>query len=88
MLYPLWISCLLLPTAASAALPTGAVIANSQMRPSEILEIGARRSAAPVKDCTRFNGRYGYYGNPWCTEREQLLWDLYTSGARLRMPRR
>lgn len=47
-------------------------------------EIGARRRVLPVKDCTRFNGRYGYYGNPWCTEREQLLWDLYSSGQRPR----
>jgi hypothetical protein len=30
---------------------------------------------APVKDCTRLNGRYGYYGNPWCTPAEQARWD-------------
>jgi hypothetical protein len=29
----------------------------------------------PVKDCTRINGRSGYYGNPWCTPAEQLAWD-------------
>ncbi len=34
-------------------------------------------SAAPVKDCTRFNGRYGYYGNPWCTPAEQARWDRW-----------
>jgi hypothetical protein len=29
------------------------------------------------KDCTRFNGRYGYYGNPWCTPEEQARWDRW-----------
>ncbi len=33
--------------------------------------------AAPVKECTRFNGRVGYYGNPWCTPAEQARWDRY-----------
>ncbi len=35
-----------------------------------------RRDAAP-KDCTRFNGRWGYYGNPWCTPAEQRAFDLW-----------
>ena len=30
---------------------------------------------APLKDCTRVNGRWGYYGNLWCTPAEQLAWD-------------
>jgi hypothetical protein len=30
---------------------------------------------APVKDCTRINGRWGYYGNPWCSPAEQYRWD-------------
>jgi hypothetical protein len=29
-----------------------------------------------LKDCTRLNGRVGYYGNPWCTPAEQRAWDL------------
>ena len=29
----------------------------------------------PVKDCTRINGRWGYYGNPWCSQAEQLAFD-------------
>jgi hypothetical protein len=41
---------------------------------------GAR--AAPVKDCTRFNGRWGYYGNPWCTAQEQARWDRWSAGRR------
>jgi len=32
-----------------------------------------------VKDCTRFNGRWGYYGNPWCTPEEQARWDRWSS---------
>lgn len=31
----------------------------------------------PPKDCTRFNSRYGYYGNPWCTPEEQERWDRW-----------
>jgi hypothetical protein len=33
--------------------------------------------AAPLKDCTRFNGRWGYYGNPWCTQAEQRRFDRW-----------
>jgi hypothetical protein len=36
---------------------------------------GARSWTAPVKDCTRINGRWGYYGNPWCSPAEQQRWD-------------
>jgi hypothetical protein len=32
---------------------------------------------APLKDCTRINGRYGYYANPWCSPAEQRAWDLW-----------
>jgi hypothetical protein len=35
----------------------------------------ARNPAPPAKDCTRLNGRYGYYDNPWCTPAEQRAWD-------------
>jgi len=40
-------------------------------------ESGSRKYApsAPLKDCTRYNGNWGYYGNPWCTKAEQALWD-------------
>jgi hypothetical protein len=36
------------------------------------------RTAQPppaLKDCTRVNGRWGYYGNLWCTPAEQQAWD-------------
>ena len=32
-------------------------------------------AAVGVKDCTRLNGRGGYYANPWCNAREQLAFD-------------
>jgi hypothetical protein len=37
---------------------------------------------APIKDCTRLNGRWGYYGNPWCTPVEQLRWDRWDAQRR------
>jgi hypothetical protein len=36
---------------------------------------GVRSAPPPLKDCTLFNGRGGYYGNPWCTPAEQLAFD-------------
>ncbi len=33
------------------------------------------RNTPPVKDCTRINGRWGYYGNPWCSPAEQRAFD-------------
>lgn len=42
-------------------------------------ESGSRRQARaaqpPVKDCTRVNGYWGYYGNRWCSPAEQLAFD-------------
>ena len=38
----------------------------------------------PAKDCTRVNGRYGYYGNPWCNRLEQLRWDRWEARWRAR----
>jgi hypothetical protein len=43
----------------------------------------ARQAATPVKDCTRLNGRYGYYANPWCDAAEQNRFDRWEA-ARLR----
>ncbi len=50
----------------------------------------AKRRSAPawqpapvVKDCTPLNGRFGYYGNPWCSKAEQDAWDR-ASARRLR----
>lgn len=38
--------------------------------------------AAPIKDCTRLNGRFGYYANPWCTAAEQARWDRWSARKR------
>jgi hypothetical protein len=39
----------------------------------------------PIKDCTRVNGRWGYYGNLWCTPAEQERWDRWSANrSRLR----
>lgn len=66
---PLACIAVLLAAAAVSAVPADA---------------GGRKSArtwqaAPVKECPRFNGRNGYYGNPWCTKAEQDAWDRATS---------
>lgn len=37
---------------------------------------------ARIKDCTRLNGRWGYYGNPWCTPAEQARWDRWDARRR------
>jgi hypothetical protein len=45
----------------------------------------ARQAALeqPLKDCTRYNSRYGFYGNIWCTPAEQNRFDRWDA-ARLR----
>ncbi|MFA5898891.1 MAG: hypothetical protein WC829_07225 [Hyphomicrobium sp.] len=52
-------------------------------------DAGRRKGArawqpAPVKECPRLNGRFGYYGNPWCTKAEQDAWDRATSRRTVR----
>ncbi len=47
--------------------------------PAESRGKAGYRWQAPVKDCTRLNGRFGYYGNPWCSKAEQERWDRATS---------
>ncbi len=56
---------------AMALLPAAAH-ADHRKRPSNVEQ--------PLKDCTRLNGRYGYYGNPWCTPAEQKRWDRWQAG--------
>jgi hypothetical protein len=59
-------------TCIGLALATAAALAGPA-------ESGSRKYApatsVPLKDCTRYNGNWGYYGNPWCTKAEQALWD-------------
>jgi hypothetical protein len=61
---------------AALALSTYAAQAGAQ-RAGKHPRSFERYGLAPPKDCTRLNGRYGYYGNPWCSRQEQLLWDRW-----------
>lgn len=62
------------------------ILAVSALPPAALAERG--RTAAvrqpagspPVKDCTRLNGRIGYYANPWCSPAEQERWDRWEAG--------
>jgi hypothetical protein len=51
---------------------------------AEAREFRPKLSASP-KDCTRINGRWGYYGNPWCTRAEQLRWDRWDAARAQRL---
>jgi hypothetical protein len=52
------------------------VVAATIASPSEAASRkGVRSAPPPLKDCTRVNGRWGYYGNLWCTPAEQQAWD-------------
>jgi hypothetical protein len=52
------------------------LLAASLSLPADARNRGVRnQTAPPLKDCTRINGRWGYYGNPWCSPAEQLAWD-------------
>ena len=60
------LTCLALLVATMAAAGTADAAKSKSVRPSE---------PVVVKDCTRLNGRSGYYGNPWCTPAEQAAFD-------------
>lgn len=59
---------------AAGAVLFAVTAADAKRRPS-----GTWQPAPAVKDCTRLNGRFGYYGNPWCTKAEQDAFDRATS---------
>lgn len=61
--------------AISLVAATGAVAATAKVK---------RPTPTPLpKECHLFEGRNGYYGNPWCTKEEQLRWDRWEA-ARFR----
>ncbi len=62
-------------TAAAAVAATMVVSAMAAAGPTRPSTPGDARG--PVKDCTRFNGHFGFYGNPWCTPEEQDRWDRW-----------
>jgi len=57
---------------AVSILPASAVAASALAARPKAFAV-----ATPAKDCTRFNGRFGYYGNPWCSPAEQDRWDRW-----------
>ena len=65
----------LLALSATAAVSVHAVAAE----PGKYSASRQIASNAPVKNCTRINGRMGYYVNPWCTPAEQARWDRWDS---------
>ncbi len=64
--------CVIAATGAAVAVPASA----------EGYRVYKASRDAPIKDCTRLNGRFGYYGNPWCTPAEQARWDRWSSQKR------
>ncbi len=47
------------------AVLTTAALAAGLVATAEAAERRVKAIAAP-RDCTPINGRFGYYGNPWC----------------------
>lgn len=58
--------------AALSALPPAA-----SADPAKTSRVRQSAALSPPKDCTRFNGRFGYYPNPWCSPAEQERWDRW-----------
>jgi hypothetical protein len=44
--------------------------------------------AAAIRDCTPINGRFGYYGNPWCDTGSYRLEDLEYRQRQARVKRK
>ena len=65
MLRPLTCAALVIALGAMAASPSFADRKSAR----------TAQPPPPLKDCTRVNGRWGYYGNLWCTPAEQQAWD-------------
>lgn len=65
---------LLAALAVLTALPMKAEAYSRAQQASTWRQLDVKR---PKKDCTRLNGRVGYYANPWCTPREQERWDRW-----------
>lgn len=63
--------------AAVLTWPTSSLAAGGKHSVHDADDRRSSRNAAPLKDCTRLNGRWGYYGNPWCTPAEQRAFDVW-----------
>lgn len=63
---------------------TGMMVVAALLLAGASAEAGGKRASKawraerpPIKDCTKFNGRWGYYGNPYCTPAEQERFDRW-----------
>lgn len=64
-----------IPVIACVAITTALPLAAGERHGARVH--GGDEGRMPPKDCTRFNGRWGYYGNPWCTPTEQRAFDRW-----------
>lgn len=73
MPYAIRAALVLFAGVAVSALPAQA----TEQRRAQPAYSAQANSERPVKDCTRYNGTYGFYGNRWCTAEEQERWDRW-----------
>lgn len=69
-----WISGAGLAAVATIAFSAFAAADNTQPPASSP---PAEAAQEPPKDCTRYNGFFGFYGNVWCSPEEQARWDRW-----------
>jgi len=50
----------------AAGVASAASVPASIARPDAAVTTVQSRQYRPQRDCTPFNGPYGFYGNPWC----------------------
>ena len=56
-----------MPFTAQTASAAFAPLSISNESPSDIIvNVRGRRYARPARDCTPYNGPFGFYGNLWC----------------------
>jgi hypothetical protein len=51
---------------AGSLLVASAPVSASKARTAQAKHAWQKPKPRRVRDCTPVNGRYGYYGNPWC----------------------
>lgn len=67
-------------TAALALLLAGLMAAPTHAgtrKASDVSKLRSNLAGQPVKNCTKVNGRNGYYANPFCTPEEQRRFDIW-----------
>lgn len=71
--YKDWIMQMLLVAVLTTAALAAGLVATAEAAERRVK---ATASAAPKRDCTPINGRFGYYGNPWCDTGSYRLEDI------------